>query len=306
MRCLKIVIGVLAAAFILLSIAAFGGLMSVAADEPHWSLVHRALEIVREHSIELRARHLPVPALDSPGDIAAGAADYNEMCTGCHLRPGLADTEVRGSLYPQPPDLTKVRRSNPAQTFWIIKHGIKMSAMPAWGRSHDDARIWAMVAFLQYLPRMTPEQYAVLASRDENDDSPGEAATANSSDKSVDPGAALDAFSAALARGSAADAKGWLLPNVTIFESGSLQGSREEYERHHMHEDIEFLKGRDIQRLARTTEEAQSVAWVSSYYRMRHRASEASADVLSDETAILIRTEDGWRIRHLHWAARRE
>ncbi len=39
----------------------------------------------------------------------------------------------------------------------MIKHGIKMSAMPAWGTRHDDATTWSMVAFLQKLPRMTPD-----------------------------------------------------------------------------------------------------------------------------------------------------
>jgi mono/diheme cytochrome c family protein len=43
--------------------------------------------------------------------------------------------------------------------FWTIKHGIKMSAMPAWGASHDDATIWSMVAFLQRLPDLDAAQY---------------------------------------------------------------------------------------------------------------------------------------------------
>ncbi len=73
-------------------------------------------------------------------------------------------------MYPQPPDLSKVKR-DPAQTFWIIKHGIKMSGMPAWGATHDDARIWAMVAFLQQLPRLTPEQYQILTARDDEAES---------------------------------------------------------------------------------------------------------------------------------------
>jgi len=43
--------------------------------------------------------------------------------------------------------------------------------MPAWGPTHNDQRIWAMVAFLQKLPDLTPEQYQILTARDETNGS---------------------------------------------------------------------------------------------------------------------------------------
>ena len=46
------------------------------------------------------------------------------------------------------------------EAFWIIKHGIKMTAMPAWSKTHTDAQLWDLVAFLDKLPKMTPAQYA--------------------------------------------------------------------------------------------------------------------------------------------------
>ena len=101
--------------------------------------------------------------------IIAGGADFNEMCTGCHLKPGVEDSELASGMYPRPPSLAKSTRDNPAETFWIIKHGLKMSGMPAWGATHDDDRIWAMVAFLLQLPRLTPAQYQILTARGEGD-----------------------------------------------------------------------------------------------------------------------------------------
>jgi mono/diheme cytochrome c family protein len=86
------------------------------------------------------------------------------MCTGCHLAPGMAESEIRPGLYPQPPNLSQVR-IDPRAAFWTIKHGIKMSAMPAWGGSHDDATIWSMVAFLQKLPGLTPAQYKAIVAK---------------------------------------------------------------------------------------------------------------------------------------------
>ncbi|MHB8721984.1 MAG: c-type cytochrome [Steroidobacteraceae bacterium] len=55
----------------------------------------------------------------------------------------------------------EVRRLS-APAFWIIKHGIKMSAMPAWGKSLDDAAIWDIVAFVRQLPQMTPDTSAQI------------------------------------------------------------------------------------------------------------------------------------------------
>ena len=145
------------------------GVFNVAADDPHTRPMYWLMETVRERSVAVRARGIEVPSLSDPAMIAAGGADYDEMCTGCHLQPGMDDSEISAGLYPQPPRLASVRRDNPAQTFWIIKHGFKMSGMPAWGLTHDDTRLWAMVAFLQQLPRLSAEQYAVLTARGDGD-----------------------------------------------------------------------------------------------------------------------------------------
>jgi mono/diheme cytochrome c family protein len=67
-------------------------------------------------------------------------------------------------MYPQPPNLSKIR-VDPRDAFWVIKHGVKMSGMPAWGGSHDDATIWSMVAFLQKLPELTPQQYEDMVAK---------------------------------------------------------------------------------------------------------------------------------------------
>jgi len=95
--------------------------------------------------------------------IATGAEHYAAMCSECHLAPDKKESEIRSGLYPQPPDLTKHLHASPAEMFWVIKHGIKMSGMPAWGKTHDDSSIWGLVAFLQKLPELTPAQYQALA-----------------------------------------------------------------------------------------------------------------------------------------------
>lgn len=146
----------------------YQGWFEIAADVPHSAMVLRLMQQTRDRAIAARATNITVPALDEPERIAKGARDYSEMCTGCHLAPGNKESELRQGLYPQPPDLTRRVKATPAQMFWVIKHGIKMSAMPAWGPTHDDERIWNMVAFLRQLPALTPEQYEKLAGAHEH------------------------------------------------------------------------------------------------------------------------------------------
>ena len=153
----------------------YQGWFEIAADVPHSTIVLRLMETARDRAIAVRARNIDVPPLDKPELIAKGARDYSEMCTGCHLAPGNKDSELREGLYPQPPDFTQRVKATPAEMFWVIKHGIKMSAMPAWGVTHDDERIWDMVAFIKKLPELTPEQYEALVGPSDESEREGDA-----------------------------------------------------------------------------------------------------------------------------------
>jgi mono/diheme cytochrome c family protein len=140
------------------------GVYNIAADEPHTPAVYSVLERLRNQSIEAHARGISPPAdLASAQRVSVGAGLYGEMCSGCHLGPGVEKSEMSQGLYPQAPELARIgQRLTPGQQFWIIKHGVKLSAMPAWGKTHPDPLIWDMVAFVRKLPGMTPEQYKAL------------------------------------------------------------------------------------------------------------------------------------------------
>jgi ketosteroid isomerase-like protein/mono/diheme cytochrome c family protein len=142
----------------------YSGLYNIGADAHHTRPVLAAMEALRERSIEARSKGITPPDLDDPQLILKGGGHYAAMCTGCHLAPGQHDSEIRPGLYPQPPDLSQVR-VDPREAFWVIKHGIKMSAMPAWGLSHDDPAIWSMVAFVHKLPDLSPAQYKDMVAK---------------------------------------------------------------------------------------------------------------------------------------------
>lgn len=143
--------------------AAYLGLVNVGADDPHFPAVHAFLAMARDRSIEVRARDIEVPNLKDENLIRVGAGNYNAMCIGCHLAPGVEKTELSQALYPPPPNLAKRGVSgDPAVAFWTIKHGIKASGMPAWGKSMGDEYIWGIVAFLDQLPQMNAQQYNAM------------------------------------------------------------------------------------------------------------------------------------------------
>ncbi len=148
----------------LVAIAGFvwSGVYNVGADDRHLPVTHALLEKLRQRSVATRADDLEVPTdLQEEARIRQGAGNYNAMCMGCHLAPGMGETELSQGLYPAPPNLSR-KTVEAAEAFWIIKHGIKASGMPAWGRSMDDVYVWNMAAFLQVLPSLTPAQYQAL------------------------------------------------------------------------------------------------------------------------------------------------
>jgi mono/diheme cytochrome c family protein len=135
------------------------GIYDIGADDHHTLLVTALIGELREHSIAVRTQALAAPDLTDGARIAAGARIYALQCVGCHLAPGVHRSDLSRGLYPHPPNLAQQAPPEARRAFWIVKHGIKMSAMPAWGRTQDDAAVWELVAFVRQLPTMTEENY---------------------------------------------------------------------------------------------------------------------------------------------------
>ena len=158
------------------SVIIFSGVVDVAADKPHGKFVYWLLQQTRENSIAKASENIIVPDLSDFELLLTGGVDYDFMCAACHLAPGQKQSDMSLGMYPAPTNLSltyekpiKQGTNNEvaqARNFWIIKHGIKASGMPAWGKTHDDQRIWALVAFLDRLPTLTPEQYQILTAID--------------------------------------------------------------------------------------------------------------------------------------------
>jgi mono/diheme cytochrome c family protein len=166
---MKIFLSVLATLVVLIIIGLivmYSGMVNVGVTESHSGLTKWVFSTTMERSVKSRAGDIDVPDLSSEEMIKEGAEHYMRMCQGCHGFPGRDRLGRAKRLEPAPPHLYEKEETeewSPAEQFWITKHGIMMTGMPAWGTTHSDEDIWHIVAFLRKLPEMSPEEYQQLS-----------------------------------------------------------------------------------------------------------------------------------------------
>ena len=159
-------LGVLAVLAVLGLLFILSGCYDVAASTPDNGLVEWVLRTTQARSVHRAYEGLEgkvkVPKLDDPQLIQTGFVHYHEMCATCHGAPGVKISEIGQGLNPTPPELASQGGDEPLETFWIVKHGIKMTGMPAFGVTHSDDEIWAIVAFVDRMPKLSPPEYQAL------------------------------------------------------------------------------------------------------------------------------------------------
>jgi cytochrome c553 len=143
---------------------AWSGLFNVAASSGHWAITSWLLHYVMRQSVETRAMAIEVPPLDDPALPHRGGGHYATGCAPCHGAPGVSQSPVVLEMTPEPPYLPpRIPQWEPNELFWIVRNGVKFTGMPAWPAPEREDEIWAMVAFLEELPEMTPQVYRELA-----------------------------------------------------------------------------------------------------------------------------------------------
>jgi cytochrome c553 len=143
---------------------AWSGIYNIAASRGHLAITEWFLAFGMRNSVERRALLIEVPPLDSPDLITLGAAHFHAGCAYCHGSPGTPTNPVAQRMLPPPPDLSHATSQwKDRELFWIVKHGIKYTGMPAWASQQRDDEVWALVAFLRRLPSLSEPAYRELA-----------------------------------------------------------------------------------------------------------------------------------------------
>ena len=108
-----------------------------------------------KHLLVARGSRQGVPneTSNTPGSVAEGDKLYGAECAACHGMNAHNPTEAGRWMYPRAADLTssEVRSYSNQELFWIVKNGIRLSGMPAFGKVESDEHIWSLVHYLRSL-----------------------------------------------------------------------------------------------------------------------------------------------------------
>lgn len=140
---------------------AASGLVPIAASSGHWRITAWFLHFAMRRSVATHTLGDELPALDEPWLVLKGAGHYEGACRPCHGRPGEPPPPVPGAMTPVPPELGPevAEKWEPEELFFIVKHGIKFTGMPAWPSQQRDDEVHAMVAFLLAVPELDADAY---------------------------------------------------------------------------------------------------------------------------------------------------
>jgi mono/diheme cytochrome c family protein len=142
----------------------YTGAFNVAASDAHADVVRWTLDTTMRRSVAVRADALDLPDDDASRRLlATGAQHYAESCVYCHGAPGQDPAGWTRGLRPAPPHLREAATHwTPAEIHWIVEHGIKMTAMPAFGGHHGPDELLAVTAFVSALPGLSAADYRAL------------------------------------------------------------------------------------------------------------------------------------------------
>ncbi|MBK6593366.1 MAG: c-type cytochrome [Burkholderiales bacterium] len=168
MNRIRTILATIAALAILGVVGAAGfiwvGFYNVGATRQHLQPVYSVLEFAMHRSVRLHALNIDTPPLEDEAMVRRGATCFDANCVQCHGAPGVAQDDIGKSMQPLPGPLVDATQNfHPRELYWITRHGIRLSGMPAWEFRLTDGEIWDVVAFLRRLPMLTPQAYPEMA-----------------------------------------------------------------------------------------------------------------------------------------------
>jgi cytochrome c553 len=143
--------------------AAASGVVPMKASTGHWPITERFLHFSMRRSVVTHAMGITAPPLEEQALIMRGAAHYDLACRACHGGADGVLPMLPAHIVPPPRPLARHARDwRPRELFYIVKHGMKFTGMPAWPAQQREDEVWAMVAFLRVLPSLDPAGYLRL------------------------------------------------------------------------------------------------------------------------------------------------
>jgi cytochrome c553/cytochrome c5 len=144
-------------------LVAASGIIPIKASSGHWAITQWFLQFSKQRSVTTHTLGMETPSLDAARLVLTGAGAYENNCRACHGSPSLQNPRVAQAMLPRPPYLPHtISRWDSNELFYIVKHGLKFTGMPAWPSQQRDDEVWAMVAFLRKFPELDAAGYDSL------------------------------------------------------------------------------------------------------------------------------------------------
>ena len=141
-----------------------------ALDEPGFLETYAASKAKRWMVSRSARGPLPLAPRDDAASLPRGRMLFVGRCAPCHGMDGRTPTDMGQRMYPRTPDLSSpaAQQWSDAELFWIIKHGIRLSGMPALGNTYPDEQYWHIVRYVRTLggqPKQEMPEGATVATQ---------------------------------------------------------------------------------------------------------------------------------------------
>jgi thiosulfate dehydrogenase len=107
-----------------------------------------------------------VPITADEAAYVAGAQVYKEHCAVCHGVAGQSQTAIARGMFPKPPKLmdgTGVTDDPPAESYWKVAGGIRMTGMPGFDKTLSTTQMWQVSLLLANADKLPKAAQDVLA-----------------------------------------------------------------------------------------------------------------------------------------------
>lgn len=139
-------------------LAVKAGMLPANADTKPFALENWAAHTALKAALERDTKDLKNPIQANDENLVAGAHLYAENCAICHGAADAKASNLAQGFYIEAPQLAKdgVEDDPEAVLFWIVKHGIRFTAMPSFATTLQDEQIWKIVMFLKQMDKLPP------------------------------------------------------------------------------------------------------------------------------------------------------
>jgi mono/diheme cytochrome c family protein len=132
------------------------GFSQVQADAKPSAMETAIMQSAVHASVRRSAAGIPNPPPAGDDDVVVGGKLYVRGCQGCHGDLGGTYQEDRDHFPPIPELPHTGTRYSEQELYWIVKHGVRMTAMSAYGPFYSEKELWSLAAFLHRIDKLSP------------------------------------------------------------------------------------------------------------------------------------------------------